>query len=488
VEWAGFWLALALLVVLRFALPPSRRHRLKGPAAFLFLSLVLSLPARALEGGRVRNTLVLLSAFFLVLAAVRLVFAVVFDWLPLGRDRVPRIVQDVLLGLTYFVVLMGLFGASGVELSSILTTSALLTAVIGLALQDTLGNVIGGLAIQVQRPYTVGDWVSLDGRPENYGEVIEINWRATRLLTNERVSILVPNSAIARAPVYNFSQPSAVVRRSVRISAAYDVPPSQAEEVALRAMEGTPGVLAEPRPECVLEAFGDSGITYWCRFFIDEFRRRDLITGAVAARLYYEFRRAGLEIPYPVRTVHLHERGDEQARRSLEQRVQRLADRFGAVDFLAPLGPEALLALASRVRTYDYGRGESIVRAGETGSDLFLVERGQVSVTLETGGQPREIARLGPGDFFGEMSLMTGEARRATVVAVGDVAAVCVDRDSFREVLSRNPRVVEEMSRVLAQRQVALDLEAAAGARDPEQAVARRSHALLGIIKNLFRL
>jgi small-conductance mechanosensitive channel len=488
-EWTSLSVALLLAVGLRLALPADRRRRLLLPLAYLAIDLFLLGSRAALgPGTRVGRALGLAAAFFVVLAFIHLVFILLFDALPPARGRVAKIVQDILVALAYFVALMGLFSASGVALSSILTTSALLTAVVAFALQDTLGNVIGGLAIQLKRPFAVGDWVSLDGKPENYGRVIEINWRATRLVTNENLLVIVPNSNIAKNTVVNFSEPSPVVRRGIRVSVTYDVPPSRVEEIALRAMQGSPGVLAEPPPECVLSAFGDSGIEYWCRFFIDEFRRRDVIVGGVGARLYYDFRREGIEIPYPIRTVHLHERGEEQEKREQDRRRQRLAERFQAIDFLAPLGEEVLRLLAERVRTEAYGRGEKIVLEGETGTDLYLVERGQVAVMVDGGGAPRELARLGPGDFFGEMSLTTGEPRRATVVALGDVVAVRLDKESFREVLARDPRVVDEIGRVLAARQAALEADAAASAHPAEQAIEHRSRALVRAIRGFFRL
>lgn len=486
--WVAFLTAVALLVVLRSVLPPERRRRLRGPVALLLVHL-LFLGARALAGaGRAGRALELLAALALALALIRLLFSVVFDAFPLARDRLPKILQDVFLGVAYFVALMALFGASGVELSSILTTSALLTAVVAFALQDTLGNVISGLAIQIQKPFVVGDWVSLDGRPENHGMVTEINWRVTRLLTNELIEVLIPNSVIAKNTVVNFSQPSKVARRSVRVCAGYDVPPARVEEVALRTMRSCPGVLASPAPECVFESFGDSGVNYWCHLFIDDFRRREAIVGTVGSRLYYEFMREGITIPYPIRTVHVHERGREEQRWEQEHRVRQLVERFQGIDFLAPLGAEALEALARRVRPVAFGSGEAIVREGEPGTDFYLLERGEVSVTVDGGAKPHEIARLTTGDFFGEMSLMTGETRRATVVALGDVQAVRVDKDSFREVLAENSAVVEEISRVLALRQTALDGRAASMPAEPQEAIKRRSAALVDVIRRFFSL
>lgn len=171
-EVAFFLGAAVAAVALRFTLPPALRSRLRG--SFLFLGLYLLLAGVRIVAhvlGAAHPAVTLLPAFVLALAAIHLACIFLFD--TVARGRVPRIVQDVSIGLAFFVALMGLFNASGVALSSILTTSALLTAVIGFALHDTLGNVIGGLAMQVKQPYRVGDWVSLDNDPDHYGIVTE---------------------------------------------------------------------------------------------------------------------------------------------------------------------------------------------------------------------------------------------------------------------------------------------------------------------------
>ncbi len=487
-EAGAYVVAIALVVILRAALPAESRRRLRTPMVLVGLTLLCTVAVWiAPSGSKTERVLGLVAAFCLALSLIRLAFLLVFETLPVTRGKVPKIVEDILTAVSYFVALMAVFSAGGVEIDSILTASALTTAVVGFALQDTLGNVIAGLAIQLQKPFAVGHWVSLDDRADHIGQVREINWRATKVLTNDNVEVLIPNSTITKAAVVNFSAPSKVVRRSLKVSVSYDVPPSRVEEVALRAIRGVPDVLPEPSPDCIIEAFGDSGVGYWCRYFVDDFRRRDVIGGQVAARIYYEFLREGITIPYPIRTVYMHERSDEQEKRDQEERIQRLTDRFRAIDFLAPLGSADLTALARRVKSVSFGRGEMIVREGEVGTDFYLLERGEVAVLIMPGGKATEIARLKAGDFFGEMSLMTGEARKASVVAAGDVQAVRLDKDSFREVLSHNPKVVDEISRVLAIRQTALD-EAATTPADAQKSIERRSVALMSVIRGFFRL
>src|SRR5690606_13193402 len=150
----------------------------------------------------------------------------------------------------YAAVALVVLRAAGVELGSLLTTSALLTAVIGLSLQDTLGNLFAGLAIQAQQPFEVGDWIQHDPTDqETMGRVVEINWRATRVLTVDNVEVTIPNGALARASIRNFSRPTAEVRRSVTITVAAHVPPNEVHRLFAEAVAGTPGVLSHPAPD-----------------------------------------------------------------------------------------------------------------------------------------------------------------------------------------------------------------------------------------------
>src|SRR5690606_81842 len=155
-----------------------------------------------------------------------------------------------------------------VEPGSLLATSALLTAVLGLSLQDTLGNMFAGLAIQAERPFELGDWIQYDSTTEHIGEVTEINWRATRLLTLDRVLITVPNGSLAKSSIRNFSRPQPVTRRSTTIWAPYNVSPHRVQRALTQAAQETPGVLAEPPASVITRAFSERGVEYSVRYFI----------------------------------------------------------------------------------------------------------------------------------------------------------------------------------------------------------------------------
>ncbi len=210
---AGLWFTLVLLV------PRAERWKARAPFFALVASLALMLLDAAIPERILGRNFHRFSAQFLLLASIgRSGFIVLADvlWSQRRARPLPKILRDVMQGLVFALVGLLVLRAAGVEPGSLLTTSALLTAVLGLSLQDTLGNLFAGLAIQAQQPFEVGDWIQFDEHPEHIGRVLEINWRATRILTLTQVEITIPNALAAKAPLVNYSRPNHVVRQDVR--------------------------------------------------------------------------------------------------------------------------------------------------------------------------------------------------------------------------------------------------------------------------------
>src|SRR5690606_4204865 len=170
---------------------------------------------------------------------------------------------------------------AGAQLDALLTTSALLTAVIGLSLQDTLGNLFAGLSIQAQNPFEVGDWIQYGEDERTLGRVIEINWRATKVLTLDAVEVVIPNGQLARAPIRNFTRPTSISRRSIPVVVPFHVSPHRVHTVLLGALRQVEGVLSDPPPAILTSGFEERGIRYRVVFFIGDFARREQIDSLV---------------------------------------------------------------------------------------------------------------------------------------------------------------------------------------------------------------
>ena len=483
-------LTFALMVLAALIVRRTDRRRLAFPTALLLAHLLLTAAKDTLAlSGRGEHLLGLLAHVALLAAVAQTTFLLIADGLLDKRlqRQLPRIFRDILQVLLYFGILLAALHAGGVEPGSLLTTSALLTAVIGLSLQDTLGNVFAGLALQAQKPFDIGDWVQLADSTEPLGQVVEVNWRATRIATRDRIEVIVPNSVLARGAIRNLSKPTELVRRSVLVDVPYDMAPAQVHKLLLSAIADTPGVLSEPPTSCVTDDFAPDGVRYRLRFYVSDIEQHKSIEGAVRDRVWYALKRAGIAFPSPQREVRVTTAPPpDQADLHAEHAEQR-AKILRRVDLFAPLADADLRHLAERLHSRSYAPTEAILREGDAGDELFLVEQGEVAILLKNGSEEIEVARLHAGQFFGEMSLLTGERRTATVRAITECRLLVVGKSAFQDTLRDTPGLAERISAILATRQQELGSARQANAQDAEAEVSA-SAVILSRIRSFFDL
>lgn len=482
-------LTFGLILLAAATLRREDRRRVLFPTALLTAFIVLTLAKDWLPTtARGRHLLALLAHVASLAALAQTCFVLLADGLldrRLGKP-LPRIFRDILQLLLYFGITMAGLHAAGVEPGSLLTTSALLTAVIGLSLQDTLGNVFAGLALQAQRPFDVGDWVQLAESTEPLGRVVEINWRATRIATRDRIEVVVPNSVLARGAIRNLSKPTSLLRRIIFLVAPYSVPPARVHEILLDAVSDTPGVLPEPPPSCITDDFGADGVRYRLRFFLADIAGHRRIESTVRDRIWYAFERAGIDFPFPQRDIRVTVAPPEDQARAQARRVEQRFKSMRQVDLFASLADPELTVLAERVHTRGYAPAEVILREGDAGDELFVVEHGEVAIVIARGNEEIEVARLHTGQCFGEMSLMTGERRTATVRAVSECRLVVVGKSAFQDTLRTTPQLAERISALLATRQQ--ELAARQASAQDGAAPTSSSAALLRRIRAFFDL
>jgi small-conductance mechanosensitive channel/CRP-like cAMP-binding protein len=488
---SAFLIALVVMLMTRVIAP--RSHRVPFTTAILFLTLSLTaFLARQLsmQFAETARLFAAVSILLYALALARLVFLLAFDAILMrkGSDPTPRIVRDIAQGaLFFFATIAGLRGA-GVEAGQLLTTSALITVVAGMALQETLGNLVAGLAMQGERPFEVGDWIEVHGTPSHIGKVREINWRATRLHTLDNVDVVVPNGLLAKAMFTNYDRPHEAARRSVYFHTSYATPPRRVHEIVVEAIREAPGVLTDPPPSLVTNNFTDAGVQFWLRYYITEMGRRDTIDGGVRDRVWYSLERNGIALSIPGRAIAMHEVSAETERAKVEHKQ---LDRLGAIrqiDLFSSLDEPALSRLASDSRSALFAPGETVIRRGEAGDTMFVVRSGELSVRLPSNGVESETARLGPEAFFGEMSLLTGSARQATVVALRSCELLVIDHDALRRLLDEHPDVAHQISVKVTERRRANQesLEHAETVRD--KPTVDESEDLLKRIRGFFGL
>jgi small-conductance mechanosensitive channel/CRP-like cAMP-binding protein len=381
----------------------------------------------------------------LALALAVISFVVIVGVNPLGADRVPAhfpaILQDALVAGLFLVV------ATAVMQEKFLTTSAVGAVIVGFALQDTLGNAFAGLAIQTEKPFRAGQWIRIG---DHEGCVEEITWRATKLRTKAGTFVVVPNSVVSREAIVNYSEPVLPTMIWIEVGASYLVPPGEVKAAIHEAIANAPLALRDPAPSVLLKDFDSSAITYRARFWVADFARDEVARDQVRNNVYYVFKRRNIEIPWPIQVEY--QRHDAPAR--TPHTVERLASALGAVPIFASLSDDERRELADVSADRLYGAGEVIVREGEAGASMFVVEEGRVRVTLAP--DQREVATTEAGGYFGEMSLLTGEARTATVSAITDARLNELTTGAFRRFVLGNPSVLEPVSLAAVERREAL--------------------------------
>ena len=357
-------------------------------------------------------------------------------------ERFPSIVQDVAVIAIFMVI------ATVLLREQLLTTSAVGAVVVGFALQDTLGNLFAGLAIQIEKPFRVGQWIQVSGRE---GQVQEITWRATKLCTKDGEFVVVPNSIVSKEPVLNYSEPTIANSVSVEVSASYLTPPNDVKAAILEAIGDAPLAIRAPEPKVLVKGFGDSAINYAAYFWINDYGMEREARDQVRTNLWYAFRRRNIEMPYPIQIQY--ERTELPLR--TDQQVRNAAERLVSVDLFASLNQEARHALALSGAEHMFGAGETIVRQGAAGDSMFVVLSGKVRVSIDPAGQ--EVAVIPAGGFFGEMSMLTGEARTATVKAIEDAVVLEISAADFRSLAEANPALIDHVSTVVLTRRTGLE-------------------------------
>jgi small-conductance mechanosensitive channel len=366
--------------------------------------------------------------FVAAVACIRLAgFALFRLVLPLAGQRPPRLIEDLAIIVAY--VAFGFFQLrlAGLDLGSIVTTSAILTAVLAFAMQDTLGNMLGGIAIQLDNSVKVGDWIRVD---DQVGRVVDIRWRSTLIETRNWETVIIPNSVMMKSRVAIIGKREGEPlqwRRILNFMVDPGVPPARVIAIVDDEMRelSIPNVARTPAPSCVLKRFEEGNLCYQLRYFLTDLLEDDLTDSMVRVHLFASLQRAGIRVAEPQRTVHAVTRDE---------------------------------AHAEKVRRRELTRGDIMTKQGNKAHWLYILAYGEAEVIYEPpGGVSQVIGSLHAGEFFGEMALISGEARAATVVAKTDVECYRLDRASFQELLLGRAEIAEQIKRVMGGRRGDLD-------------------------------
>jgi len=374
----------------------------------------------------------------------------------------------------FFIIFSWRFPA--VNLGALFTTSAIFGVILGLALQDTLGNFFAGISLQADRPFQVGDVITV-GVQRHTGVVEEITWRAIKIRTFQNHVILISNSTAAKEPIEVCPREN-LNARLVFFNTLYTDSPAKTIHVVREAVREADNVSQKISPIVRIRNLGDNGVEYEVKYWLNDYAKYNDTDALVRQRIWYAFRRAKLNFAYPTRTL-LVERRPKTGMGEGEEGA--IVERLSAVDIFAPLSSEETAMLAQAATSHVYAPGEIVIRGGDPGSSMFVVHNGRVSVQVTENGQPRTVATLSEGAFFGEMALFTGEPRTASVVAIEETEVLEIGHAAMKRVFDNNPDLVESLSYIIAERRQALAAtEKLPGSESDE------SEGILSAIKRFF--
>jgi small-conductance mechanosensitive channel len=366
------------------------------------------------------------------------------------QARMPRLFLDMARVLIVLVCLAIVVSRVwGQDLGQLAAALGVGSLVLGLALQEPLGNLFSGIMLMMERPIGVGDWVKAG---DSLGKVIETNWRSVHMETQDGDLVVMPNSVLAKERFVNYSRPTAVHTESVTLNFSDNDAPNRVKLALLEAARRTSGVEDCADLKVRLSDFCDSSIEYKVDLPLKDFGRIDDIMDEFRTLVWYAARRDGLSMPYPTQMHIVVPRSKLEAaeRAPISAEALEVFSHLGIAD---AEGPRSV----SRSSLKHYARGEQVVREGERLSGLHLIVRGRAVLTARhAGGHDVEIARLDAGDFFGEKSLLSGVPSDATVTALEDLELLVLESDVVQQLFERTPYLVQQIGEATEARRKAL--------------------------------
>ena len=456
---------------------------------------------------RIIETAAWLSATWLV---VRLIDLVLWErlvpwWIGM---RAPGLLRQFVAVLVFAVGMAVMLRQSwDLALSAVLATTGVLGIVLGLAMRGILADFFSGIALNIEKPFDLGDFVSIRVRGQRepfYGSVRELTWRSTRLLTPEDNLVSLPNAVVAAAIVENLSYPSPVSELEADLTLDWDVDQAVAERVLTAAATEAwaLGATAGDKPPKVrICRIDGAGVTWRIVYLLDPRKRakgpaRHILMRCVHKHLLMAgLRPAALPGSAAVVGAVMASSGAAEGPavsppRALDHGAA--ADRLkvlATVELLRGLTADERRSLAEVLVLKRAAAGQPVVQHGEAGASMFVVVEGALGVHVPGPTEAQRANVLGPGSVFGEMAMLTGEARSATVKALGPVLLYEIGREQMGPVLARRPGLADVLAEVMTQHQQrdAASLEAALHGKPAEpqprgvaQQLAARIRAWLG--------
>ena len=449
-----------LSALLWWGLPAARRLVRNSLLALTFFLAGQYLVAPLVAAGFLRPAAALqeICTIAIGVALVRLAGLAIFR-LALGHLAIPRILEDITVVLAAVAWGMVVLRGAGVDLSGMIATSALVTAILAFSMQETLGNVLGGLALEWDSSLSIGDWIRLEGGDGAVsGQVTDMRWRYTAVRTRNGETVIIPNAQLMKTRFTVVGTPGGETRSSRRwvwFNVDTRTLPGRVAELVERVVREAdiPHVAPDPAPECVLMDFGPGYLRYALRYWLTDPRVDDPTDSAVRGHIVAALQRTGYGLALPEERRSMVKEGATHAEGVARQEVARRMGALRGLEIFAELTDAELQDMAARLAYAPFAAGDIVYREGAVAHWLYILAEGEVALWYEkVGGERRLLTVLPAGSVFGEMGLMTGEPRRATVTARTDAECYRLDKAGFEGIIHARPGIAESMSRILATR------------------------------------
>ncbi len=395
--------------------------------------------------------------------------------------EVSSLLKTVLSIIIYIVAFFIIFQSQfpGVQLAPLFTGSTIIGIVVGLALQDTLGNLFAGIALQADQPFVVGDVIIIPGRGE--GVVETVSWRGVKIRTFQNKFVVISNSVLGKETI-EVAPKDNLNAKAVFFNTVYSQSPARTVQVLRDAIRQVENVSNKIRPNIRIRNLGADGIDWEVKYWLEDYRMQHDTDAAIRERIWYVFQREGIHFAYPTRTVHIEPKPVEVPP---EEIINNVAEHLNRVSIFAPLSDEEIERLANASTTRVYAPGENIVNIGQVGNSMFVLLSGTVKVQIPERSYMKTLSTLKENDFFGEMSLLTGEPRSATVVAHEESEVLRIDKSGLAPILEGNPALVESISELVEERRALIAAQIEAEAEEEES---RTKKGVMKSIRNFFGL
>jgi small-conductance mechanosensitive channel len=389
----------------------------------------------------------------MILAALSAVNAIVFEQADANswQAKVPSLLIDmcrailVLVGLA--IIIANVWGA---DLGGLLGALGVGSLVLGLALQDSMGNLFSGVALLFERPFAVDDWLEID---EKIGRVVAITWRSVHLRTPQQKLVIVPNSVLAQGSFFNYSRPTKVHGEEIQLGFSYDDPPNKVIGILEEIAQTTEEILKTPAPTVHVLSYDDFSIGYRLRFFVDDYSHMPRIRSAITSRVWYASQRYGLTMPFPTQV----EAPIVDAATKTAQSMQQIVDRLQVLPSLSRLTPETLQTLAQDAELHEYGHNEAALIQGEPIAGIYLILQGVAHVSLrDEDEQIYPMGELTAGDIFGERLLLGQPTSDLTIKAADDLQVIIFHAAVFQTLLDRIPNLASIINETMEARRRSL--------------------------------